>query len=124
MRRALEVKRVAIVAAGLLVSACQGWKIDQRPVPSVVQDEQGGKVAVTTNNLDWVVLHNPTLENDSIVGTRTSETIFGKRRTAVPLNGVRSIETRQFSLRRTIGLAVAIALSPVIAYVTFVDFEF
>ena len=74
------------------------------------------------NNLDWVVLHNPTLENDSIIGMGTREYIVGSRRTAVPLTSVRSIETRQFSLRRTVGLAVAIAMSPVIAYVSVVDF--
>jgi hypothetical protein len=74
------------------------------------------------NNLDWVVLHNPAIESDSIVGTRTQETIFGRNRTALPLNRVRSIETRQFSWRRTVGLAVAIALSPAIVYASLVDF--
>jgi hypothetical protein len=113
---------VSIAALGLLMTGCQGWRFDERPIPSVVQDQQGGKVAVTMKNLDWVVLHNPTLENDSIIGMRTSETIVGSRRTSLPLGSVRSIETRQFSLRRTVGLAVAIAMSPVIAYVSIVDF--
>ena len=122
MRLVSMVQTVAVVLAIGMLSGCQGWRIDERPVPSVVQNSEGGKVAVTMNNLDWVVLHNPAIENDSIVGTRTRETIFGRDRTALPLNRVRSIETRQFSLRRTIGLAVAIALSPAIVYVSLVDF--
>ena len=122
MRSGSRVQTVAICwGVGLLIG-CQGWKIDERPVPSVVQNEASGKVAVTMNNLDWVVLHNPAIEGDSIVGTRTRETIFGRDRTALPLNRVRSIETRHFSLRRTVGLAVAIALSPAIVYVSLVDF--
>ena len=122
MRLASRVRQGAIVFAIGLLSGCQGWRIDERPVPAVVQDELGGKVAVTMNNLDWVVLHNPAIENDSIIGTRTRETIFGRDRTALPLDRVRAIETRQFSLRRTVGMAVAIALAPVIVYVSLVDF--
>ena len=122
MRSASRVQAVAIIFGIGLLSGCQGWRIDERPVPSVVQNQGDGKVAVTMNNLDWVVLHNPAIESDSIVGTRTSETIFGRNRIALPLNRVRSIETRQFSLRRTVGLAVAIALSPAIVYASLVDF--
>ena len=106
-----------------VLSACQGWKTDNRPVPSVVQNQQDGKVAVRLNNLDWVILHNPTIENDSIFGMRTQETTFGASRTALPLERVRSIETRQFSLRRTVGLAVAVALLPLFYLAAFVEPE-
>jgi len=111
-----------VVGLGALLSGCQAWKIEPRPVPSVVQDQQNGKVALTMNDLSWVVLHNPMIENDSVIGMRTSGSTFGKTRSAFPIASVRAAETRQFSLRRTVGLVVAIALIPVVGYVSYVDF--
>jgi len=110
-------------ALGLLVTACQGWRIEQRPVEAVVQDQQSGKVALTMNDLRWIVLSDPRVESDSIVGIRTSETTYGKSRTALPINGVRAVETRQFSLRKTVGLAVAFALLPLFYLAAFVEPE-
>jgi hypothetical protein len=123
MKRLSKWRNTAIiVGSGVVLSGCQAWKIEPRPVPSVVQDQQNGKVALTMNDLSWVVLHNPMIENDSVIGMRTSGSTFGKSRSAFPINSVRSAETRQFSLRRTVGLAVAIALIPVVAYVSYFDF--
>lgn len=105
----------------LLLTACQGWRIEQRPVEAVVQDQQSGKVALSTKNLRWIVLSDPRVESDSVVGIQTSERIFGKSRTAVPISSVESVSTRQFSLRKTVGLAVAIALLPLFYLAAFYE---
>lgn len=119
--------RISRFAAGtvvvLLAGACQAWKFDQRPVPEVVQEQRNGKVALTMNNLSWIVVSKPSIEGDSIVGTRTGGTVFENSRTAFPVTGVRSVKTRQFSLRQTVGLGVVIALLPLAYLLAFVEPE-
>ena len=113
------VLRINRFAAGVLVvlsSACHAWQSDQRPVPEVVQDQRDGKVAVTMNNVGWIVVKNPSIEGDSIVGTRTGVAAMENSRTAFPVNAVSSIKTRQFSLWRTLGAGVALALASVLAF--------
>jgi len=110
------VLRISRFAAGtvvvLLAGGCQAWKSDQRPVPEVVQEQRDGKVALTMNDVSWIVVSKPSIEGDSIVGTRTGETGFEHTRAAVPVTAVRSVKTRQFSVRQTVGLGVTIALLP------------
>src|SRR5688572_3573690 len=100
------VLRVSRIAAGaavvLLAGACQAWKSDQRPVPEVVQEQRNGKVALTMNNVGWIVVSNPSLEGDTIVGNRTGGTVVQNSRTAVPVTAVSSVKTRQFSFGRTV----------------------
>ena len=114
------VLRISRFAAGtlvvLLAGACQAWTPDQRPVPEVVQDQRNGKVALTMNNVGWIVVSEPSIEGDSIVGTRTGGTVVDNSRTAVPVSGVSSVKTRQFSLWRTVGVGVAFALASVLAF--------
>jgi hypothetical protein len=113
------------VVAGLLVSlnACQTWKVQHRPVEAVVQEQQGGKVALTMNDRRWVVLSNPRVERDSVVGIRTGGNTYGKGRTAVPVAGVRAVETRGFSILRTLYLGVAAAFVPSLYRLAVVDNE-
>ena len=116
----LLVLRISRFAAGalvvLLAGACQAWTSDQRPVPEVVQDQRDGKVALTTNNVGWIVVSNPIIEGDSIVGTRNGGTVVENSRTAVPVTSVSSVKTRQFSLWRTVGVGIAVALASVLAF--------
>ena len=106
----------AAVIVVLLAGACQAWTSDQRPVPEVVQEHRDGKVALSTNNVGKIVVSNPTIEGDSIVGTRTGVTGVGSSRTAIPVSEVRSVETRQLSVVRTLVLGVLIALGAVLAF--------
>jgi len=102
-----------VIALTLLSSACQAWKVENRPAEAVVRQNHSGNVAVTMNDLRWVVLKNPQLRSDSIVGTRIAGNTYGKeRRTALSLRGVRSVETRRFSLVRTLGLGVVAYFVP------------
>ena len=100
------VLRIGRFAGGavvvVLAGACQGWRLDQRLVPEVVQEQRNGKVALTTNNGSWIVVSKPSIEGDSNVGTRTGGTVFENSRTAIPVTAVRSVKTREFSLRQTI----------------------
>ncbi len=100
----------------LLAAACQTWKTDQRPVPEVVQEQSNGKVALTLNNVGWIVVIKPTVEGDNIVGTRSGRTALENSRTAFPVTAIRSVETRQFNLVRTVGLSIAIALASLLAF--------
>jgi|SRR5687768_15204458 len=114
------VRHISRVAAGivvvLLAAACQSWKSDQRPVPEVVQEQRDGKVALSTNNVGRIVVSNPTIEGDNVVGTRTHGTGVESSRTAIPVSEVRSVETRQLSVLRTIVLGVLIAVGAVLAF--------
>ncbi|HYN80168.1 MAG TPA: hypothetical protein VES88_01590 [Gemmatimonadaceae bacterium] len=113
----LGVSRFAAGAVVILLAgACQAWQSDQRPVPEVVQEQRNGKIALTMNNVGWIVVRNPSLEGDSIVGTRTGGTVVQNSRTAVPVTAVSNVKTRQFSFGRTVGLGVAIALGALLAF--------
>jgi len=103
----------------LLAGACQAWKSDQRPLPEVVQEQRDGKVALSTNSVGRIVVSNPTIEGDSIVGTRTGVTGVtgvGTSRTAISVSEVRAVETRQWSVLRTIVLGVLMAAGGVLAF--------
>jgi hypothetical protein len=121
------VLRISRFAAGavlvILAAACQGWRFDQRPVPEVVEEQRNRKIALTTNNTNWIVVSKPNIEGDSIVGTRTDGTVVENSRTAFPVTAVRSVKTRQFSLRQTVALGVVIALLPFAYLLAFVEPE-
>ena len=101
----------AIVAAA---TGCTAWRVDQRPVPDVVSRHQNDDVAISMRDLRWVVLRNPRIENDSVVGSWIGGNSYGKSRTALALSGVTAVETRRLSLIRTIALGVAVALLPTV----------
>ncbi len=73
------------------------------------------------NDLRWVVLRNPRVDSDSIIGTRVAGNTYGKGRTALPLGGVRAVETRKFSLIRTLGLGVAAYFVPALYRLAIVE---
>ena len=106
--------RSSFLALALLaMPACQAWHVDNRPVEAVVHAQNGAPTAYTMNDLRWVVLKNATLANDSIVGTRIGGNTYASRsRTALSVNGVRSVERRRISVLRTIGLGVFAAFIP------------
>ena len=109
--RSSFAKSAIVLAVTLSFSACQTWKVENRPVETAVRDHRG-PVAVTMKDLRWVVLKNPSLANDSIVGTRVAGNTYGKGRTSLSIHGVRAVERRRFSLVRTLGLGVAAYFVP------------
>lgn len=120
------VRRIALgplLAMSSLVSACQSWHVEKRPVEAVITSHSDGPVAVTMNDLRWVVLDDPRVVRDSIIGIRTAGNTFGKGRTALSLSGVRTVETRRFSFLRTFYLAAFAAALPSIYRFAVVDNE-
>ena len=105
------IRVIAFAAIVPSLSACQAWKVDHRPIETIVQT-QPGTVAVTMKDLRWVVLKGPAIQGDSVVGTRVTGNTYGQRRTALAVSGVRTVQRRHFSLIRTIGLGVAAAFIP------------
>ena len=104
-------RSIAIATFSLSSFACQAWKVEPRPVETVVRT-QNGPVAVTMKDLRWVVLKDARVANDSIVGTRIAGNTYGNARTALAVRGVTVVEKRRFSLVRTVGLGVAAAFIP------------
>jgi hypothetical protein len=107
------MRHFSLALALLAIPSCQAWHVDNRPVEAVIQAQKGAPTAYTMNDLRWVVLKNSMLANDSIVGTRIGGNTYGRRaRTALSVNGVRSVERRRISVIRTIGLGVFAAFIP------------
>ena len=92
-------------------AACQSWKVENRPIETVVETGKN-PVAVTMNDQRWVALRNPAIHNDSLTGTRIAGNTYGTRRMSLAVSGVRTVQTRRFSLIRTLGLGVAAAFIP------------
>lgn len=105
------IKATAVFAVMLSLTACQAWKVDNRPIDALVESGKS-PVAVTMNDQRWVALRNPEIVNDSLVGTRIAGNTYGTRRMSLAVSGVRIVQTRRFSFLRTLGLGVAAAFIP------------
>ena len=103
-------------------TACQAWKVDNRPIEALVESGKS-PVAVTMNDQRWVALRNPAIVNDSLVGTRIAGNTYGTRRMSLAVSGVRTVQTRRFSLLRTLGLGVAAAFIPSLYKLAIVEEE-
>jgi hypothetical protein len=114
----------ASVAFAIVFSstACQAWKVDNRPIEALVQSGKS-PVAVTMNDQRWVALRNPAILSDSLVGTRIAGNTYGTRRMSLAVSGVRTVQTRRFSLLRTLGLGVAAAFIPSLYKLAIVEEE-
>lgn len=118
-----RVSAALVVALTAFTGACQAWHVEKRPPEAVVRHNSSGPVAVTMNDLRWVVLQSPRVQSDSIIGVRTGGNTFGEGRTALSLGGVRAMETRRFSFLRTFYLGVAAAFIPTVYRFAVVDNE-
>ena len=116
-------RRVFALTLILSTAACQTWKIERRPVETVVRQHSNDQVAVTMDDKQWVVLREPRLQNDSIVGRRVTGNMKGPARTALPIARVQAVETRKFSFLRTVGFGIMMAFVPSIYRVAFVEEE-
>ena len=107
-----SLRSLTVIAAVVLASGCQAWKVDNRPAPTVIERAGNDKVAITMDDRRWVVLNNAQVQSDSIVGMRVTGNTVGTGRTALSLPRVRAIETRRFSITRTLGLGVVALFIP------------
>jgi hypothetical protein len=102
----------------LYLGACTGWQVQPVAPAQFVADEQPSQIRVTTADTHKLVLKNPIVRNDSILG-RASGQMKG-----APLGEVRQVETLKIQVDRTVmlvvGFAAAIGMAAVVANADYV----
>jgi hypothetical protein len=102
----------------LYLGACTGWQVQPVAPAQFVADEQPSQIRVTTADTHTLVLKNPIVRNDSILG-RASGQMKG-----APLGEVRQVETLKIQVDRTVmlvvGFAAAIGMAAVVANADYV----
>ena len=105
-------RRVIAALLLVLVTACYSW----RPTtvsPQRLISEELPFVRVTLTSGETIFFENPSVRNDSIVGTGSSVRVASR--------DVRLFEERRFSVGKTTGLVLPLVLVGVAA-VVFIDF--
>ncbi len=104
------------LALGLVVllvatSGCTGFVMRSGPPETIVTAELPGAVAVDTDSETGIILYDPHVEGDSLVGQRFER--VGKRRipnrTAIAVDSIQSLGTEEVLVTRSIvfGLGAA-----------------
>ncbi len=103
------------IAALLLVllTACYSWRPTTVSPQTLIPAEQPSYVRVTLTGGEIIFFENPSVRNDSIVGTGSSVRVASR--------DVRLFEERRFSVGKTTGLVLPLVLVGVAA-VVFIDF--
>jgi hypothetical protein len=91
-------------------SGCTSWQVQQIAPAQLVADRHPSTVRVTRADHSRLVLQQPAIVADTLVGAEASGRPAGEARIAV--SDVQRIEVRHVSAGRTIGLALAV---PVVA---------
>jgi SAM-dependent methyltransferase len=103
-------RRKAVSVALLLglsnLSGCTSWQEKEVAPAQLVADQHPSTVRVTRADQSRVVLQQPTIGGDTLVGMVAAGRPRGETRIA--LADVKRIEVRHFSAGRTIGLAAAV----------------
>lgn len=94
---------VRILAATVIAAACTSWSTTHAAPGAVVQ-ENPQSVRVTRTDKSVLVIQQPSLRNDSIVGVADD----GTTPVAVATADVERVETRKVSAKRTAGLGLGI----------------
>jgi len=81
--------------------ACTGWHVGGPTPTEFVERERPGQVRVTRIDGSTIVLANPTIRGDSLLGTRNGEDI------RLPLSDVSSVAVSRVSIGRTLLLIPA-----------------
>jgi len=91
----------------IYLSGCTSWHVQNVAPAQVIADRHPTAVRVTRADQSRVVLQNPTVVGDTLVGAPDSARAAVERRIA--LSEVQKIEVQQGDAGKTIGLAVAAA---------------
>jgi hypothetical protein len=90
------------VLLALSLAGCYGWRVESTPAATYVAETKPERVQVIRTDRTKVELFNPAVAGDSLKGLPTELAI---RPITVPLSEVKSVSTRHFSIKKTIGLA-------------------
>jgi acetyl-CoA carboxylase alpha subunit len=96
--------RFSLAVLLFLATGCTTWRPQPGPAPEVVAANRAGSVRVWRRDQSTLVLRNPTITSDSIVGQGSSG------HAAVALADVQSIDTRRTNVLSTALLTAGIAL--------------
>lgn len=102
-RRFLPVLLAALV---LSAGACHSWNAQTRPAPDVIAAQPGRTMRVTRHDQSVLVLANPQVVGDSLVGTAGDP----PQRVAVATADVQRIDTRSVNALKTGGLVMGTLL--------------
>jgi hypothetical protein len=91
----------------IYLSGCTSWQVEQVAPAQLIAERQPSRVRVTRADQSRVVLRDPTIVGDTLVGALDSAKAVWESRVA--LSEVQRIEVRHGDAGRTIGLALAAA---------------
>lgn len=100
---ARRYRPMALLLLVLHLGACTSWQLTTVSPRQVVEAEQPSSVRITQPDGTQVVLKDPAIRNDSIVGTDEA----GMVKQAALDDGV--LEVRRLSVGKTIGLSIGLA---------------
>ncbi|HYH82585.1 MAG TPA: hypothetical protein VEX86_22530 [Longimicrobium sp.] len=104
---------VFLLALCMTAGACTSWRMQPGPAPEAVARLNGtGTVRVTRRDMSVIVMSNPQVVGDSIVGMAGDPPV----RAAVASSDVQRIDARRVSATKTGGLAIGtVAIISVVA---------
>ncbi len=85
-------------------TACLGWHTVRVAPESFLATREPAELRVTTTEGSQIVVEQPVLRGDTLVGTRHRQ--GQQQEVRVPLTDVRAVATRGFSAGRTVGLVL------------------
>ena len=121
MRRIRALSRSPGLAATsfacVLLAGCHTWRPSELPLVELVA-ERPGSLRVYDRAGDDYVLHDPMIEQDSLVSSDYIEFADGSRLgERIALEDITAVEERKYSERRTAVLAVGITGALIVAFV-------
>lgn len=108
MKRALAIGLVVLLVA---TSGCTGFVMRSGRPETIVTEELPEAVAVDTDSETGIILYDPHVEGDSLVGQRL-ERVGSRRipnRTAIAMDSIQSLGTEEVLVTRSIVLGLGAA---------------
>lgn len=109
--RLRRYRPTAIVLLLVHTTACMEWRLSPLSPHQLIEEESPEEIRVTLLSGERMVLTDPRIQADSVVGTLT-ETVDGVthiRPAPVHVGDVQQIEVHHFNGRRTFGTVLAVA---------------
>jgi len=94
------------------LAGCYGWRVEATPAATFVAETKPERVQVLRTDRTKVELFGPAVAADSLKGFPTELAI---RPITVPLSEIKSVATRHFSIKKTLGVGLII-VAGVFAY--------
>jgi hypothetical protein len=105
------------------LSGCMSWRAEPTSPATLLATRKPDIVRVVRTDSSRVILREPTVEKDSLVGTEVSQAddLQGKDRRAIPLSDVAAIQTRQSDPTKNILLGAGILVGTAVTMCLLAD---